>query len=95
MSKRANIDESQLSHTKWNCQYHIVFIKKKSFGKHFLIYIYIYWEMIFMITELEKTKIKYFMSNDVAFKIFFRKNPKMLKEVISMSLRVDENEKKI
>ena len=28
MSKRANIDESQLSHTKWNCQYHIVFIPK-------------------------------------------------------------------
>jgi len=21
-----NIDESQLSHTKWNCMYHIVFI---------------------------------------------------------------------
>ena len=28
MSKRARIDESQLSHTKWNCQYHIVFIPK-------------------------------------------------------------------
>ena len=28
MFKKTNIDESQLSHTKWNCQYHIVFIPK-------------------------------------------------------------------
>ena len=26
--KSKNIDESQLSHTKWNCLYHIVFIPK-------------------------------------------------------------------
>jgi len=25
---KKDIDESQLSHTKWNCQYHIVFIPK-------------------------------------------------------------------
>ena len=48
--------------------------------------------MIFIISELEKTRIKYFMSNDVAFKAFFRKNPKMLKKVISMSLRIKESE---
>ena len=48
--------------------------------------------MIFIISELEKTRIKYFMSNDVAFKTFFRKNPKMLKKVISMSLRIKESE---
>ena len=45
-----------------------------------------------MITELERTRIKYFMSNDVAFKTFFRNNPKMLKKVISMSLRIKESE---
>ena len=28
MSKIKNDDESSLSHTKWNCQYHIVFIPK-------------------------------------------------------------------
>ena len=28
MFKKKDIDESQLSHTKWNCQYHIVFIPK-------------------------------------------------------------------
>jgi len=32
------------------------------------------------------------MSNDVAFKTFFRNNPKMLKKVISMSLRIKESE---
>jgi len=26
--RKKSIDESQLSHTKWNCQYHIVFIPK-------------------------------------------------------------------
>ena len=45
-----------------------------------------------MITELERTRIKYFMSNDVAFKTFFRNNPKMLKKVISMSRRIKESE---
>jgi putative transposase len=28
LTKKSDIDESQLSHTKWNCQYHIVFIPK-------------------------------------------------------------------
>ena len=36
-TKSRNIDESQLSHTKWNCLYHIVFIpkyrRKAIFGK--------------------------------------------------------------
>ena len=32
------------------------------------------------------------MSNDVAFKTFFRKNPNMLKKVISMSLRIKESD---
>ena len=32
------------------------------------------------------------MSNDVSFKTFFRNNPKMLKKVISMSLRIKERE---
>jgi len=41
---------------------------------------------------LEKTRIKYFMSNDIAFKTFFRRNPNMLKKVISMSLRIKESE---
>jgi len=45
-----------------------------------------------MINTLERTRIKYFMSNDVAFKTFFRNNPKMLKKVISMSLRIKESE---
>ena len=45
-----------------------------------------------MLNTLEKTRIKYFMSNDVAFKTFFRKNPNMLKKVISMSLRIKESE---
>ncbi len=45
-----------------------------------------------MINTIERTRIKYFMSNDVAFKTFFRKNPKMLKKVISMSLRIKESE---
>jgi putative transposase len=37
LTKKVDIDESQLSHTKWNCQYHIVFIpkyrRKAIFGK--------------------------------------------------------------
>ena len=37
LKKNVDIDESQLSHTKWNCQYHIVFIpkyrRKAIFGK--------------------------------------------------------------
>lgn len=28
LTKKSDTDESQLSHTKWNCQYHIVFIPK-------------------------------------------------------------------
>ena len=28
LMRKKSIDESQLSHTKWNCQYHIVFIPK-------------------------------------------------------------------
>lgn len=28
MFKKRDSDESQLSHTKWNCQYHIVFTPK-------------------------------------------------------------------
>ena len=37
MKKSRDIDESQLSHTKWNCLYHIIFIpkyrRKAIFGK--------------------------------------------------------------
>ena len=42
--------------------------------------------------KLQNVKIKYFMSNDVAFKTFFRKNHSMLKKVISMSIRIKVQE---
>ncbi|MBQ7140997.1 MAG: Rpn family recombination-promoting nuclease/putative transposase [Bacilli bacterium] len=42
--------------------------------------------------KLENVKIEYFLSNDVAFKTFFRKNTGMLKKVISMSTKIKESE---
>lgn len=42
--------------------------------------------------KIENTKIEYFLSNDVAFKTFFRKNTSMLKKLISMSTKIKENE---
>lgn len=30
--KKSNIDESQSSHTKYDCQYHIVFINTSNIG---------------------------------------------------------------
>lgn len=42
--------------------------------------------------EIQNTEIKYFLSNDVAFKTFFRKNSSMLKKVISMSTKIKECE---
>ena len=39
-----------------------------------------------------KSKINYFLKNDIVFKIFFTKNKYMLKKLISMSLKIRESD---
>ena len=39
-----------------------------------------------------KTKIEYFLKNDIVFKIFFTKNEYMLKKLICMSLKMKESD---